>query len=108
MELLTDGKMEELGALLLRTHEGLSKEYAVSCRELDFLVELAKDHEGVAGARMMGGGFGGCTLNLVKTEAKADFLRYAKKEYYRAFSVQAEHYELEIVDGTDIVRAQPA
>ncbi|MEQ8704567.1 MAG: galactokinase [Phaeodactylibacter sp.] len=106
LSLLTNGKMEELGALLLRTHEGLSKEYEVSCRELDFLVELAKDHKGVAGARMMGGGFGGCTLNLVKTEAREDFLKYAKKEYYRAFSVQAEHYELEIVDGTDIVREQ--
>jgi galactokinase len=104
LHLLTNGKMEALGELLLRTHEGLSKAYEVSCRELDFLVELAKDHEGVAGARMMGGGFGGCTLNLVKKSAKADFLKYAKKEYYRAFSVQAEHYELEIVDGTDIVR----
>lgn len=104
LHLLTNGEMEALGELLLRTHEGLSKEYEVSCRELDFLVELAKDHEGVAGARMMGGGFGGCTLNLVKKSAKADFLKYAKKEYYRAFSVQAEHYELEIVDGTDIVR----
>lgn len=104
LHLLTNGEMEALGELLLRTHEGLSKEYEVSCRELDFLVELAKDHEGVAGARMMGGGFGGCTLNLVKKSAKEDFLKYAKKEYYRAFSVQAEHYELEIVDGTDIVR----
>ncbi len=104
LHLLTNGEMEALGELLLRTHEGLSKEYEVSCRELDFLVELAKDHEGVAGARMMGGGFGGCTLNLVKKSAKADFLKYAKKEYYRVFSVQAEHYELEIVDGTDIVR----
>lgn len=104
LHLLTNGEMEALGELLLGTHEGLSKEYEVSCRELDFLVELAKDHEGVAGARMMGGGFGGCTLNLVKKSAKEDFLKYAKKEYYRAFSVQAEHYELEIVDGTDIVR----
>ena len=104
LHLLTNGEMEALGELLLRTHEGLSKEYEVSCRELDFLVELAKDHGGVAGARMMGGGFGGCTLNLVKKSAKEDFLKYAKKEYYRAFSVQAEHYELEIVDGTDIVR----
>lgn len=104
MDLLRDGKMEELGALLLRTHQGLSEEYEVSCRELDFLVELAKDHKGVAGARMMGGGFGGCTLNLVKSTAKQNFLKDAKKAYYEAFSVQAEHYELEIVDGTDVVR----
>jgi galactokinase len=104
LHLLTNGEMKALGELLLRTHEGLSKAYEVSCRELDFLVELAKGHEGVAGARMMGGGFGGCTLNLVKKSAKEDFLKYVKKEYYRAFSIQAEHYELEIVDGTDIVR----
>jgi galactokinase len=104
LHLLTNGEMKALGELLLRTHEGLSKAYEVSCRELDFLVELAKGHEGVTGARMMGGGFGGCTLNLVKKSAKEDFLKYVKKEYYRAFSIQAEHYELEIVDGTDIVR----
>ena len=104
LTLLKNGEMEALGQLLLRTHEGLSQEYEVSCRELDFLVELAKDHDGVSGARMMGGGFGGCTLNLVKKDAKEDFLKYAKKEYYRAFSIQPAHYELNIVDGTDIVR----
>lgn len=102
---LKAGEIEALGELMLRTHEGLSRAYEVSCRELDFLVELAKDHEGVAGSRMMGGGFGGCTLNLVKTSEKAAFLKYAKREYYRAFSMQADHYELDIVEGTHIVRS---
>jgi galactokinase len=103
VDALKEGDLEQLGQLMLRTHQGLSEEYEVSCRETDFLVELAKEQEGVAGARMMGGGFGGCTLNLVKTSAKKAFLKAVKREYYRAFSIKAEYYELEVVDGTDLV-----
>lgn len=104
VDCLMTGRMEDLGQLLLRTHKGLSEEYEVSCRELDFLVELAEEHPDVAGARMMGGGFGGCTLNLVRKEAQAAFLEHAKKAYYRAFGIKAAHYELAVVDGTDLVR----
>lgn len=100
---LKQGDMKALGTLMLRTHRGLSQAYEVSCRETDFLVTLAAAHPGVAGARMMGGGFGGCTINLVRQDAKKDFLKQAKREYYRAFSIQAEHYELEVVNGTDVV-----
>ncbi len=100
---LSEGDMPALGQLLFRTHEGLSREYEVSCRETDFLVELAQEHPGVAGARMMGGGFGGCTLNLVRRADKDDFLKKAKREYYRAFGIRAEHYAVEVVDGTEVV-----
>ncbi len=60
--------LKYLGELLYESHHGLSKEYKVSCRELDELVQLAKDHKDFFGARMMGGGFGGCTINLVSPE----------------------------------------
>ena len=103
VEAMNEGDMETLGALMLRTHEGLSKEYEVSCRETDFLVALAKEQPGVAGARMMGGGFGGCTINLLRKDAKQAFLKTIKREYDRAFSIKAEHYELEVVNGTEIV-----
>ena len=66
-EALLKGDYEEVGRQMYRTHEGLSKEYEVSCEELDFLNDLAKEC-GVTGSRIMGGGFGGCTINLVKDE----------------------------------------
>lgn len=75
--------MEGVGALLWQTHDGLRDEYEVSCVELDTLVELARGVPGVLGARMMGGGFGGCTLNLVRIEAVAA-LRQVVEETYLA------------------------
>ena len=63
---LKDGNLEALGQLMFETHQGLSESYKVSCKELDFLVNEVKDSGIVLGARMMGGGFGGCTLNIVK------------------------------------------
>jgi galactokinase len=103
VDALNQSDMPTLGSLMLQTHSGLRDSYEVSCREIDYLVELAESHPGVAGARLMGGGFGGCTLNLVQKQAKADFLKHAKRQYYRAFSADAKHYELEVVDGTDVV-----
>lgn len=65
-EALAQGDIQALGEQLFLAHEGLSKEYEVSCAELDFLVEKVKNMDAVLGARMMGGGFGGCTINIVK------------------------------------------
>ncbi len=67
--LLEKGAVEQVGWLLWQSHEGLRDEYEVSCAELDALVEIARQVPGVLGARMMGGGFGGCTINLVRNEA---------------------------------------
>ena len=53
---------------MYKTHDGLSKDYEVSCKELDFLVDLTRDNPGVFGSRMMGGGFGGCAINLIGNE----------------------------------------
>ena len=62
------------GRLMFETHEGLSKLYEVSCAELDFLVEQAKKYPAVIGARLMGGGFGGCTINIVAEDGIANFI----------------------------------
>ena len=66
---LKNGHVEALGEKMFQSHDGLSKEYEVSCRELDFLVDAVRNNPNVLGARMMGGGFGGCTINIVKEEA---------------------------------------
>jgi galactokinase len=75
------------GKLMFQTHDGLQNEYEVSCKELDFLAEKARYTEGVLGARMMGGGFGGCTINLVKTDAIEAFIADMKAAYLAAFNI---------------------
>lgn len=69
IQFMRNGNIEGLGKEMFRSHEGLSKEYEVSCPELDYLVEAVKNNPAVAGARMMGGGFGGCTINIIKEDA---------------------------------------
>lgn len=81
--LLDKGAVEQVGPLLWLSHAGLRDEYEVSCLELDTLVEIARQVPGVLGARMMGGGFGGCTINLVREDA-VEALRQAVHEQYAA------------------------
>lgn len=83
VDLLEAGKVEEVGPILWQGHAGLRDEYEVSCAELDVLVDIAQQTPGVLGARMMGGGFGGCTINLVRNEA-IDAFRSAIEEQYPA------------------------
>lgn len=83
---LQAGDMEGLGALLYASHQSLSEDYEVSCPELDFLVRRSRDIAGVAGARMMGGGFGGCSLNLVRRTAMPGFIETMRKAYKDACS----------------------
>jgi galactokinase len=101
---IEDGDLETLGALIYQSHNGLSTQYKVSCDELDFLVEQAKKNKHVLGARMMGGGFGGCTINLVaKSEAKA-FAETASKAYKNKFDKACSVYFIQLSDGTHLVR----
>lgn len=81
IEALERGDIEAVGPVLWRGHEGLRDEYQVSCMELDTLVEIAHSIKGVLGARMLGGGFGGCTINLVRDEA-LEPLSQAVEKYY--------------------------
>ncbi len=83
--LLERGSPETIGPLLWQSHAGLRDDYEVSCFELDTLIELAQQVSGVLGARMMGGGFGGCTINLVQAEA-VDDLREAIDQQYPALT----------------------
>jgi galactokinase len=73
-----------LGELMVKSHESLRDDFEVSCRELDLMFELALNEEGVPGARMMGGGFGGCTINLVDREKLEMFAERMTVGYHQA------------------------
>jgi galactokinase len=96
---LKAGDMDLLGELLYGSHYGLKDKYEVSCTELDFLVEVAQQTPGVLGARMMGGGFGGCTINLIKTDAVADFKSKATDLFNQSFGKEPKFYEVSIANG---------
>ncbi|RZJ36625.1 MAG: galactokinase [Flavobacterium sp.] len=89
-----------LGQLLFETHQGLSKDYEVSCEETDFLVDAVRNDPDVAGARMMGGGFGGCTINLVRNGKSEALIDRVANEYKKRFDVELRPYEVAISDGT--------
>jgi len=93
------GDYAEAGRLMYATHEGLSKEYGVSCEELDFIVDVAKTHNGVLGARMMGGGFGGCVIALVKEDEADAYIADVKKQYIAKFGKDPRVIEVTISDG---------
>ena len=96
--------LETLGSLIYQSHNGLSNQYKVSCHELDFLVNQAKANPNILGARMMGGGFGGCTINLIaKTQAEA-FAEKVSKAYHREFNKTCSVYFIEISEGTHLVK----
>ncbi|MFR9649987.1 MAG: galactokinase [Rikenellaceae bacterium] len=95
---LKAGDMERVGKAMYQTHDGLSGDYEVSCEELDFLANVAKEC-GVTGARMMGGGFGGCTINLVKDEAYDSFIDTALAKYKAQYGIDAEVIAVNIKNG---------
>jgi galactokinase len=99
---LQQGSLQAFGRLMYETHEGLSKLYEVSCPELDFLVELAQQRPEVAGARMMGGGFGGCTINLVRTDHVEDYTTFIQSRYKEKFGKTPEVYVTTIEDGVSL------
>ena len=98
-EALEKGDYEKVGEMMYQTHEGLSKDYEVSCEELDFLNDVAHDC-GVAGSRIMGGGFGGCTINLVADELYNTFVTEAKKRYREKFGKDCQVIDVVIGDGS--------
>lgn len=91
--------LEAFGKKLFATHEGLDKLYNVSCPELNWLVDAVKDESGVLGARMMGGGFGGCTINIVKKSAVPALLEKVSAGYQKQFNIQLKAYVTTIEDG---------
>lgn len=95
---LQKGDYEKVGECMYATHVGLSKEYEVSCEELDFLVNLATDC-GVTGSRIMGGGFGGCTINLVRSDLYATFVEVCQTQYKKKFGKSCKIIDVVIGDG---------
>lgn len=97
-EALKKGDYETVGKKMYETHIGLSRKYEVSCDELDFLNDVARQC-GVTGSRVMGGGFGGCTINLVKDELHDSFIKRATEAYEQKFKIKPKVYDVVIKDG---------
>ncbi len=95
---LEEGNLELVGQRMYQTHWGMSKDYEVSCPELDYLVEIA-EHVGVSGARIMGGGFGGCTINLVREELYGEFIDKATSLFEERYGHKPEVIPVVISDG---------
>ncbi len=100
---LENGNIEALGKKMFATHEGLKSLYEVSCPELDFLVDQVKGHPAVLGARMMGGGFGGCTINIVKEGAIESLVAMLEPLYEKHTQKQLSHYIASIEAGTSML-----
>ena len=96
---LERGDYETVGAKMYETHHGMSKLYEVSCEELDFLNDIAREC-GVTGSRVMGGGFGGCTINLVKEELYDAFINRAKEAYREKYGKLPKVYDVVISEGS--------
>jgi galactokinase len=101
-EALDNGKIEVLGQLMFETHEGLSKDYEVSCAELDMIVDTLKKEEAVVGSRLMGGGFGGCTINLIKKGHEERIKQQLSALYFDAFGIELKIYDVKIGNGTSL------
>ena len=98
-ELLKTGDAAAFGQLMFQSHESLRDDYAVSSIELDFLVETAKQIEGIFGARMTGGGFGGCTVNLIENNSIEEFEVVVRREYQKQFQIEPKIYPVKPSDG---------
>ena len=101
---LEKNDLHSFGKKMYATHTGLSELYEVSCEELDFLVEESKKINGVLGARMMGGGFGGCTINLVVRSEVKIFVERMSRSYQEKFGVKMNTYVVSLRDGTGILK----
>lgn len=96
---LAKDDLEAFGKKMYGSHEGLSNEYEVSCEELDFIVGVSKEHEGVVGARMMGGGFGGCVIHLIKEEAHDAYIKDVKAKFNAEFGEEPRIIDVVISAG---------
>ncbi len=102
---LESGAIEQMGKLMNASHDSLRDDYEVSCRELDLLVEAARSVPGAAGARMTGGGFGGCTVNLVRRDVLEGFQAVVCREYFRATGMTPDIFTVEASNGASEITA---
>jgi galactokinase len=103
---LEENDLVAFGKLMTESHRSLREDYEVSCAELDLMVELASQIEGVYGARMTGGGFGGCTINLVKAENVMQFKQVVAQSYERVIGRVPEIYICAVAEGVERVAEQ--
>lgn len=104
VEALKNNNIELFGQLMNASHKSLRDDYEVSCEEIDILVELAQAMPGVIGSRITGGGFGGCTVSIVKNEAVEHFVEEIGKAYVEKVGHEAEFYVVDIGDGAGVIR----
>ncbi len=102
-QFLQEDNIVALGNCMFKTHEGLSTQYEVSCKELDFLVNFVHSRKEVIGARMMGGGFGGCTINLVEEDKIDSLINSIQPAYEQAMGLKLDCYIATIQNGTEII-----
>lgn len=100
---MTEGNVKRLGELMYDSHESLTNLYKVSCPELDFLVDQAKTKDFVLGGRMMGGGFGGCTISIVEKARVNEFIDHSAKAYREKFGKDLTPLEVKVGDGASVV-----
>ena len=101
---LRKGKLEEFGELMYASHDGLQHNYEVSCPELDFLVDFSRSKDFIYGSRMMGGGFGGCTLNLIKEEKIDSYIHEVSEAYFQKFNIKLDAISVSPDSGTQITK----
>ncbi len=102
-EFLKTGNLKDFGKLMFQSHQGLSKLYEVSCPELDFLVDFVKDKQYIYGSRMMGGGFGGCTINIIEADKIEEFGKEVIKAYFEKFGIKADLITVVPDEGTIVL-----
>ena len=103
VEALKENRIEDFGILINQTHRSLRDDYEVSCKEIDILVDLAWETEGVIGSRITGGGFGGCTVSIVKNDAVDGFIKNIGEQYLAKVGHEAEFYVVDIGDGARVL-----
>jgi galactokinase len=104
VEALKNNDIEEFGRLMNASHVSLRDDYEVSCEEIDILVDLAWKIPGVLGSRITGGGFGGCTVSIVKNDAVDTFLKEVGEKYQEKVGHEAEFYVVDIGDGAGVLK----
>lgn len=106
IEALRADDLPKFGQLMNESHESLRRDFEVSSNELDLMAELARQQKGVLGARMMGGGFGGCTINLLESGPHTDFAKKISDSYYSVTGIVPDIYECKISEGVSEIRAE--
>jgi len=101
-ELLEKKDIQGFGKLMYQSHRGLQHLYEVSCPELDFLVDFSEDYSQIIGSRMMGGGFGGCTINLIHADSVNDYIINVKEAYRKEFNIELTSFVTVPSQGTII------